>query len=498
MPLTTSGQYGGIPSSILRYKYEKTNIQEPQTNEYFRDALRDTSCDLPFFESDQKREDTHAEEFLALRHTGHRTGEVPDAPDMFLELTDFEPRGTAVDPDMRRVTDSSWERGTAGSYKFYSDVDNTVTESERPPWVVYQQMREAQDAIKNYAKIFSTSKEGFHPSRGVLYDGSSRGDMVDSIAGLTLRQELFGDNLKRNYTTLLSNKLPLGWEQTGDHEFSVAQYGQQRGRQLGEDPEAILHKTSAEPTPNTAVFSDMIVTSGLAQTMKQIVEGQKRAEVDGEWKPTKSVEQTNTQARLIGPKGEDQTEQAQQYNDSVTRIEHFIGQLNRQGGVAAQPVEREIMLIKNMESTARKQNGLTAKFTADNIVALLQNTTMADTQAKAQSSTFSADPLARRQTNLAPNRFESMSVARLGRADRNARGEQLTKSLIGEQYKRDSFIVQQKAIKRPDTRDPYQTLEEQAHSTFHPVDRHTGGLKSKFTRDKMESDSAKQSIAGDF
>jgi hypothetical protein len=271
-----SGNYGLIPNSVIKDKYEITNIHhDPEdVNEYFRNILKDERPDKPFFESDQIRYDNHSAERLSLRHNGHRTGEVPYHPDMFLELTEREPRGTSTDPNFREAYQQSVER--MKYVKLYPDSDHSVTEREKRPSELIRQSRDAFYYVKDKMKFFDTAKDN-------LIGGSKNFKMTpDShVTEMTNYDEIKSERLKETVlsnptdaTANISNWTPMGWHRTTDHKFKVAHYGQQREIKITDDISKMLWEIHMDRNKITE-FQDQNVSIGLSQLMKDIAQEQK-------------------------------------------------------------------------------------------------------------------------------------------------------------------------------------------------------------------------------
>jgi hypothetical protein len=360
MPNGTSvvGTYGIIPDSILKQKFEKTNIQEDdyQVHDYLREQMKDFDCDKPFFESDQIRYDNHSEERLSLRHEAHRTGEVPDAPDLFLELTERDPRGTALDPNFRKLIDQSYSR--ADYFKFYDDSDNSVQESVKHPGVLLTQLRNEFENIKSRLKIFSTSKD--HMMSAANYNFSGVGALANTdseregfVEGTPLTQ--ISSAPRADLVTIGSNVLPMGWDTTSDLEYKVASYGLIRQAKGSVDVPLIQHDTDRDSAKLTT-FQDQVVSVGLAQLMKSValehhmrydVQMDQQVRAFAQATPSKYLGFVNpTISKVSGFQAD------QELKDSTKMIERFLGQLGRQSGMAGQDIETQLSIIGLMDSAA--------------------------------------------------------------------------------------------------------------------------------------------------
>lgn len=262
-----SGQYGLIPYSVMRRKFEATLIDEDPyaTYDYMRRTISDFRCDPTFMASDEKREDTHAEEILSVRHNGHRSGELPDMPDgEFLELTGRDPRGVSLDPkfsDARAQMESRAEQ-----YAWSDSTDGAVAEREKAPHYLIKQMREAFYGIKDRLKIFDTSFDNIMGTHKGIHPGESRVDASEATGAISSITDM---ERRNDATTRMSNALPTGWDTVGDARFRVAQYGLS-GRAVAA-PGPRLHGTSTAATAETG--ESLQARRALAQTMKHVIVG---------------------------------------------------------------------------------------------------------------------------------------------------------------------------------------------------------------------------------
>lgn len=482
-----AGQSGLMPANIWKEKYEITSIDESSSavEDYQRQAMQDFSCDATFFESDHKREDNHSEEFLSIRHEGHRSGETPDAPDLFLELTERDPRGTALDPNMRHLIEQSYSR--ADYFRFSDDSDNSVTEREKRPQQLIAQIRDQFENIKARLKIFATSKGNF-ASSGKTQQGleSRTGTSIQGGGNISAHRD--ADSVNR-YTTVLSNTLPLGWEQTGDHEFKIAKLGQVRSALAGgEDVELNRADVREDQTDKLTRFQDQTVTVGLAQLMKQLALEKSRRDVTTDRTYSASSATTpslyNAFRRTKAATADVATDQKDQ--EVFRAMENFIGALKNQTGLlAGRNIEDQLQIVELMDHATR--NSLLGRMDTKRVANEVQSAKIAETFAATINSKSRSRTTARRETDGSSKMFESMAVAHLGSRARPGVGDQRRKELMGENYARESAATLAQKIKNPNLRNPYTGVEEQQHATFGTKDRFTKGLGSKFTRDKMDT-----------
>lgn len=221
-----SGSY--MPNDSYLKKIETTKLFEPenQIEDYQRQTLKDLSCDAPFFESDQPRRGFESKGHLSLRHSGKRSEAEPWLPDgTFLDFpfVEKDPRGNALNPDMREHVKQQKARGKF--YNYRSDADNSVPESGIHPSHMSKMIRNAQHITKDKLKIFDTSFDGWH-------NGSSIGKPITQTGAFLQDRDLIVPSLagatyfnRSSLTDQLSTGAPIGWRKTTDHRFKVSKYG---------------------------------------------------------------------------------------------------------------------------------------------------------------------------------------------------------------------------------------------------------------------------------
>ena len=105
-----------------------------------RATLSDFRPDPRTMESDQARDTrAYAVQFLNHRFHGSRSGDQhPDMPEIFTELTDLDPRGTATDPDMNQMRRQAWAREERTRQNLYPEGPDFVTSGGWAPESVQQ------------------------------------------------------------------------------------------------------------------------------------------------------------------------------------------------------------------------------------------------------------------------------------------------------------------------------------------------------------------------
>ena len=263
-----TGQYGLMPHSALARKFEITEMYEDPSavESHWRDTVTDYRPDPATLASDQERYDFHSGERNALRHTGSRSGLDPYMPDQFLELTERDPRGT--NPDLNLNATAIPQMYSRAKYiNFYPDSDHSIQESQVTAGEMNYKIRSGFEASKKRLKIFSTSRGNYPAARNFKSFNQSRKSQTvnpeDCMVGDICEQEMYGiktplyehkspnDPISDDATFHLSNTKPIGSRITTDHEFTVANYGLVRHKQMSDNPylnRNSAKKDSSEPT----------------------------------------------------------------------------------------------------------------------------------------------------------------------------------------------------------------------------------------------------------
>jgi hypothetical protein len=246
--LGASGGYGGIPDSEYMRKIEKTNYYENpnQLEDHIRKTLTDWKPDAPFLESDQIRSSDdrgggfQSESRLNLRHGGARTLDDPWLPDgTFLEhiggMTDRDPRGNAIGPDMREHVKQQYARRDL--INFYDDSDYSVPESGINPEQMRDNVRGMQAKFKDRYQNFDTSKDSWHNGGTGISKRTGGSDVAKYTTDGTIMDMVDATQGNRSdATTLLSNDPKVGFRHTTpDHRVKVAKYGHVRTNQFLHD-----------------------------------------------------------------------------------------------------------------------------------------------------------------------------------------------------------------------------------------------------------------------
>lgn len=302
--------YGEIPNEALISKFDETpdyNDGEGSYNAYARGEIKDWSPDPANLESDEPRRNYNSKGFLNVLHRGGRgTENTPAHPEMFLEMTEKDPRGINVDPDMRRMVDQQAAR--MRFKRFSTDADNSISQGRWSESEAFRKARlETHKAIKPRLRVFSTAKDGRR--EGMRRDQMPHVSNINRVEEDTnyfrptssTYADLITDkglNPSRK-TQILSNKIvrdsAFYHRFTTDHEYKVAKYGQTRlhGRlsKVGQDMNNIRMEKSR--TPYTV--DDAQTRKTVGQLMHKII-SQKNNALDAQLRG----ETRDTQMRKAG------------------------------------------------------------------------------------------------------------------------------------------------------------------------------------------------------
>lgn len=226
-----SGQYGHMPPELHLKKLEQTCMyeREDQLDDFFRSTLKDRTPDQPSLAQDLPRETQNQlrSEVLNIRHSAARTPAEPIHPDLFLGFTERDTRGYHnAGPDFKKFTDQSKSRARFLDLVSDHGSDWTIPEGTRSEMRHIRDLRKTIDASRERFKIFDTAFD----SRANQWSGARTHHVSvkpktasdGTILNLNNAQEV---NQRKDNTKLRTDLIKVGYRQTGDHRFSVAQYG---------------------------------------------------------------------------------------------------------------------------------------------------------------------------------------------------------------------------------------------------------------------------------
>ena len=485
-----SATYGEIPESIIRAKNEVTRMYtdpEDMTN-YFRSTLRDVSADKPRMASDAPRDNsTYANEFLSIRHEGHRSGEVPWRPDEFLELTERDPRGIQNDPILSQTRRHTFARKHL--YKFTPDGDATIQEAEVPSFMVHRKLRDGMYLVKDRLKIFSTSKDYVMSGKNFRYGDTSSISLTDTQLPLSAALEAIGE--PRNATTFISNAMPIGWNTTTDNEFSVAQYGLSRAQQVQQDNYNTAMNVIATQQINEN-FRNQVTAISMARNMasasKERLTRNQHVDNRFETSATSKNRFAVNHADQRATKNEtfaDLPEQ-QQIKDNIAR--YYKRSMNTHGQPGFQVFDQKIVeSMMTIAHTTQKDPANTLKRNAisDSIIEQpFMDNNIRYTQSKHLSEYYN-----NRLNNYTTTEFrDGMTVAPLG-ALIKANPDKFKHINIGDgQYTTSTERFNDRTQRGPDVMSFHETKETQGHDTFDTIDRTVAPMNSKNIRHLQQDD----------
>lgn len=278
---TQVGRYGEIPLSKLLAKWSRTNMYEDkdQVDNYHRNLLKDRGPDSTVLASDLPRGGSGRGGYFSrykinLRTYGRPSPIEAEHSEIFLGLTERDPRGTSTEPNMQLMNAQSYARGRY--ITFTSDEDFSVPERGRNESQVNRDKKSMFYTVKDRMKIFSTSKNNFQHSGGILPKkfGTNRiatkitSSIIPNLAALPSYK-------RRGKVTTVSNRHPMGYRNTSDHAFKVSSGSMNRPAMMSHDPNTAYRFTDGKP--KITVMEDMIVTNGLAPRMRDIGEERKKS-----------------------------------------------------------------------------------------------------------------------------------------------------------------------------------------------------------------------------
>lgn len=296
-PLGASGSYGGIPTSEYLRKIETTNFYEDpnQLDSYYRQTLTDWKPDEPFLASDEARSSDDrgggfgSAERLNLRHGGARTLEDPYLPDgTFLDhiggMTDRDPRGHALGPDMREHVKQQYARKDL--IKFYDDSDYSVPESGINPEQMRDNIKSIHYQFKDRYSNFDTSFDAWHNGGTGIHKRTGGSDVAKHTLDGTVLD--LADSTQRNRldaTAILSNDPTIAFRHsTPDHRVKVTKYGMVRANQFLKENDWSNNRMSTfldhnqmaviDGTMVNKMLAHLIVDlEGMRQTRQKIAQG---------------------------------------------------------------------------------------------------------------------------------------------------------------------------------------------------------------------------------
>lgn len=223
-------KWGMIDDEVIQRKFELTKntfFDKNDMGDYNRSLLSDWGPDSISLESDRTTRNKFSGTKLNLFHTGRRYDNLPNHPDLCLELTDKDPRGASEAFDNEKFREQSWRR--KNNHMFKPDADNSIPTGVIPPETIIKMKNELFRKSKSRFNSFETSTDGMITSYNTTVPILSNITKTDVVDPWTNELKDLNDETnanRRDYTTTLSNILPVGYNTTTDNKFAIAQYGQ--------------------------------------------------------------------------------------------------------------------------------------------------------------------------------------------------------------------------------------------------------------------------------
>jgi hypothetical protein len=268
---------------------------------FYNTVLSDKRPDPRTLEEDQKQS-PHANDAVAMLRqrysdTGLRYGDNPQNynREIFLEMTEKDPRRDQVDPDFKQATKFAWARQKVQEMNMYPEDPGTgsITQGQKSQQGMTIQKLEGRASSENrYRNLLVDSLDGTEPRRVFRYDQYSYIDKTLANQGdLPYNKPVIAEeNVPMHPIAALPGGPIVGWTD-GHLIFDVAKIGRSTGAHIsGEDRDKMMtsqkhkvDKTGAE-TNRTETMTDAnpvysaSVTQSTNDTIRKVVEGAIRAE----------------------------------------------------------------------------------------------------------------------------------------------------------------------------------------------------------------------------
>ncbi len=267
-----SGNIGGIPPEYVAERYAVTQLIEPENMmyDYFRDTLKDNTCEPPSFESDLPRYDHGAKNLLNVMYQGRRADIEPSHPEIYIANTVGDIRGgTEGKPRMIEMRKHTEDRMRFKDLRSTATSDQGVDSGVWSPHAINQAMRGTWAGLKRREKWFARSLSAGASGVGVKTD--TRGSRLDYIKMDDEKHHDLVDITTQVFTpseVVFGNAwkpVIVGARNVPTHEFHVAKYG--------DAPRAARYKYDASKNQfkaeATADFqkSEELTLRGLAKVM---------------------------------------------------------------------------------------------------------------------------------------------------------------------------------------------------------------------------------------
>jgi hypothetical protein len=273
--------YGAIANETMMKKYEITNgmteNHEEILDDFYRNTLRNWGPDKTTLASDEIRTNKQSVGKLNLLHSGNRSNMEPVHNDLFLGLTEKDPRGHVTGPDFRKSQQQVWHRKKNYKNIFTSDADASIPSEGVNQKTAMENIRKAQFMSKDYLKIFETSTDGMHRGYNAMPESKPVGGKVENTNVIADLNDIKNIAKRRDWTTEKSLEVPLGYMSTPDHKFKIAHYGK-KGKTADISNTNIRKNNDKAEKDGTEMieYNGNVITKSLKLAMDNIIRDRKK------------------------------------------------------------------------------------------------------------------------------------------------------------------------------------------------------------------------------
>jgi hypothetical protein len=272
---------------------------EGDFDSFFKTTLADYRVDSRTMEEDQKQSKTDSVSQLRQQYsgTGLRYGDDPKnySAELFLEMTEKDPRRDQIDPDYKQIVKQAWARQQMQKINLYPEdpSSGSITQGQKSQYgMTIQQLQGRALSENRYKNLLEDSLDGIEPRRIFRYDNYSYIDKTLANQGDLpyIMQAKAEENVPMHPMAQPPDAPIAGWTD-GHLVFNVAQLGRSTGAHISAEDrgrmiESQKHKadpTGAEQGRNEAMTDQnklysSAVTQSTNDTIRKIVESTIRAE----------------------------------------------------------------------------------------------------------------------------------------------------------------------------------------------------------------------------
>lgn len=290
-------------------KFEETNTgpDEELFDDFARHTLMDRTADTAKFEHEQARGSlSRTNGILQLRNYGHRGCADVERPEMFLGFAgpeERDPRGTSVDPDMRKYKAQADAR--TRFIRFTPDSSDFVTSGARSEGKLQQDQQTLLRITRNRLKVFSRQLDGRREGmRRDTYRSVSNVKKQIYVQGYGdfIRDYAMNPQRRANILCKAMIRDSKAWrEGTSDQDYAVAKYTQLCRRAKRKD--TFLRVLGAKNNDDT-VWSDQdsnVPMKTMGMLMASIVNSKKQVHANMGKSDRDYAEQRAAQDRRTAP-----------------------------------------------------------------------------------------------------------------------------------------------------------------------------------------------------